>query len=429
MAVITASTFDPLKTRCNVRLQQGVPIVDADVNELDDIRKFEVRAYLKWYVGDGIPAGSDGFRIDAQGPAAADDFIIRAGIPAAPAGVTNYTIGLENTGRCIADGLDVIIAVDIAYKAQPLFAAAGPSGLPQIQPIPVIAGTVAVVLDVWERLITAQEDPSLVLSGLGTESCARMRREWCVRTRAGSAAPVPGNADYLTGHSYYLLGTIARKLTSPTVAAPIAQTDITDARHKGLSTAALEQRLSKLEQLLLLPAFAAPGGQFVPKSGNVGQVVTLQGRNFNIGTPQVSFGNVAATLSGTPTATTVAVQVPNLPAGQYFVSITTGGGGPATSADQFNVIGGGSSGGGSAPTLDATNPFVPKSANPGQNIVITGTNFTQPGLAVSFGLTPATIVSVGATQITVTVPSVAAGATTITVTTSAGSIAGAFNVV
>jgi hypothetical protein len=30
MAVITTSTTGPLKARVNVRLQQGVPIVDAD---------------------------------------------------------------------------------------------------------------------------------------------------------------------------------------------------------------------------------------------------------------------------------------------------------------------------------------------------------------------------------------------------------------
>jgi hypothetical protein len=418
MAVITASTFDPLKTRCNVRLQQGVPIVDADVNELDDIRKFEVRAYLKWYVGDGIPGGSDGFRIDAQTTPAPDDFIIRAGIAAAAAGTSNLTIGLENTGRCIVDGLDVIIAADVAYKAQTLFAAAGPAGLPQIQPIPVIAGTVAVVLDVWERLITAQEDPSLVLSGLGTESCARMRREWCVRTRAGTTVPGPTDADYLTGHSYYLLATIARKLTSPNVAAPIAQTDITDTRHKGLSTSALELRLSKLEQLLLLPSFVTGSGQVVPAAGTVGQVVVLNGRNFNIGTPTVTFGNVTAALSSTPTSSAVSVTVPNLAAGDYSVSITTDGGGPVTATAPFVVLA-------SAPTLAAVNPIVPMAGNPNQSIVITGTNFNQPGLTVTFGATAGTIAISSATQITVAVPNIAAGNYTITVATAAGSVSGA----
>src|SRR6267142_2858181 len=114
MAVITSSTFDPLKRRCNVRLQQGVPIVDSDWNELDDIRKFELRAYLKWFVGDGVPDGNDGFRIDA-------------------------------------------IGADIAYKAQPFFGTAAPDGTPGVGAIPVVAGPVSVYLDVWERLVTSQE--------------------------------------------------------------------------------------------------------------------------------------------------------------------------------------------------------------------------------------------------------------------------------
>ena len=61
MAVISTSTFDPLARYVNVRMQQGVPIVDADLNELDDIRQFELRAFLKWFVGDGVPDGNDDF--------------------------------------------------------------------------------------------------------------------------------------------------------------------------------------------------------------------------------------------------------------------------------------------------------------------------------------------------------------------------------
>ncbi|MBB6253162.1 IPT/TIG domain-containing protein [Nitrospirillum iridis] len=423
MAVITNSTFDPLKARCNVRLQQGVPIVDADWNELDDIRKFELRAFLKWYVGDGIPDGSDGFRIDATG--ATDDFIIRAGVAPAAPGTTNYAIALRNTGRCIADGLDVLIQADISYKGQALFTAPGPDGAPKIQPIPVLNGNVLVYLDISERLVTAQEDPSLVLSGLGTESCARMRREWCVRTRVGTTIPAPGDTDFIAGHVYYGLAVIARQLITPTTAVAILQTAITDIRHKGLSISALEKRLAKLESLLLLPAFSAPGGQLVPKTGLVGNVVKLEGRNFNIGTPTVTFGNIAAVLSAPPTSGEVAVVVPNLPNGVYTVSISTDGGGPVTSVDHFTVLGGGGGGPVNGPTLDPATPFVPKSGPKGQNVVITGTNFNQPGLAVSFGVTPAVIVNSSATQITVTVPTLVAGPYTITVNTSAGAIASA----
>jgi hypothetical protein len=56
-------TFDALKHYVGVRLQQGVPIVDADWNEMEDIRKYELQAFLKWFVGDGVPKGNNGFRI------------------------------------------------------------------------------------------------------------------------------------------------------------------------------------------------------------------------------------------------------------------------------------------------------------------------------------------------------------------------------
>ena len=65
MGDFSRSTFDRLKHYVGVRLQQGVPLLDADWNELEDIRRYEVQAFLKWFVGDGVPAGNDGFRIAA----------------------------------------------------------------------------------------------------------------------------------------------------------------------------------------------------------------------------------------------------------------------------------------------------------------------------------------------------------------------------
>src|SRR5438132_13423771 len=101
MAIISDNTFDPLRRYVAVRLQQGVPIVDADVNELDDIRSFELRAFLKWFVGDGVPEGTDGFRIAAAG--LANDVVISAGAPAAPVGIGNLATGLGFVGRCLVD--------------------------------------------------------------------------------------------------------------------------------------------------------------------------------------------------------------------------------------------------------------------------------------------------------------------------------------
>src|SRR5262245_43048405 len=127
MGIITPDTFNPISAYCNVRLQQGVPLVDADVNELDDIRKFEVRALLKWFVGNGIPDGNDGFRIAAAAVPAPDDFQILAGAqltgapPGSPGPALNAFV-LQSFGRCIVDGLDVIIGSNTTYKAQVLSA-------------------------------------------------------------------------------------------------------------------------------------------------------------------------------------------------------------------------------------------------------------------------------------------------------------------
>src|SRR5689334_5010757 len=114
MAVISPTTFDALHAYVNVRLQQGVPIVDSDWNELDDIRKFELRAFLKWFVGDGIPNSGQAFQITPTTPSASDnDFLILSG-------VTGTAEGLNNVGRCLVDGLDVMIAANVKFSEQPL---------------------------------------------------------------------------------------------------------------------------------------------------------------------------------------------------------------------------------------------------------------------------------------------------------------------
>jgi hypothetical protein len=232
MAVISQSTFDALQSFVAVRLQQGVPIVDADWNELDDIRRFEVRAFLKWFVGDGLPEGNDGFRITASGQA--NDFSIQSDTTA-PAD------GLRNAGRCLVDGWDVMITSDVAYTAQPLHAdrpdaaaRAAAWSVPVIESLtaPIADGVALVYLDVWERLVTPSEDVNLIHAGLGTESCARLKREWVVRTRPGEQVPQPsdGPPDYVAGHAYYPLATLRRRAGD----AQVHPGDVTDLRERNL---------------------------------------------------------------------------------------------------------------------------------------------------------------------------------------------------
>src|SRR6266702_3598896 len=101
MAMITPDTFNPLRSYISVRLLQGVPLVDADWNEAHDVRKFEVQAFLKWFVGNGVPEGNDGFRIAGLTPAVVEDFVIKQGVGAAPDGTSPVEQGLRNVGRCL----------------------------------------------------------------------------------------------------------------------------------------------------------------------------------------------------------------------------------------------------------------------------------------------------------------------------------------
>ena len=172
MAVITNNTFDPSRQYTSVRLQQGVPLVDADWNEGQDALKFAIQVLARWFVGDGVPAGTDGFHIEGTG--LANDFIIRAGI-------TGTADVLGNAGRLIVGGWDAFILADINFTAQPLHASQGASatalaaqlGVPVIAALttPAANGEALVYVDVWEHLVMPTDDTSLLLPGLGgTES-------------------------------------------------------------------------------------------------------------------------------------------------------------------------------------------------------------------------------------------------------------------
>lgn len=230
MAIISPNTFDPLRRYVSVRLAQGVPLADADWNEGDDMRRYELRAFLRWFVGDGVPVGNDGFRITAIN--SPSSFTIVGGGGPQP----------FQAGRMLVDGMEAFITGDVGFTAQPLHAGqAGAAALAASWGVPVIAAlpappvapatrTLTVYLDVWERLVTLAEDPALVLPGLGTETCSRLRREWAVRVRAAATPPVSGDPDFIAGHSYAALATIRQ-----TSAGTIDAASVVDRRRRGIS--------------------------------------------------------------------------------------------------------------------------------------------------------------------------------------------------
>ena len=229
MGNFSRDTFNRLNHYVGVRLQQGVPLVDADWNEMEDIKKYELQAYLKWFVGNGVPKGNDGFHIL---PAADsdNDFTIKGGDGTA-----------EGAGRCLVEGCDVMNESNLRYTQQPLYnnaALAKTWGVAPLEPLnplyetpnpPTVPDPRAdtVYLDVWEREVDSEQDSHLVNPLIGIETCVRTKREWVVRVAEGAAAP----PNPPSGHLFYPLASLKR----PPGEGAILQEHIADLRLTGLS--------------------------------------------------------------------------------------------------------------------------------------------------------------------------------------------------
>jgi hypothetical protein len=406
MSDFSASPLDFLlanqqKGYTGLHIQQGVPVLDRDLNLLHDLVTAGIRALFSRYVGSGLAAGTDGFGIQAL-PAGQNtqDFQITAG----PAGAGSILVG----------GLEVTISAAVAYSGQ-----AGITALTTPKPTQPDPREDTVYLDVFLIEVDGTADPDLNNShDVGTETSVRLKPAWLVRVAEGVPVPQPP-----PGHAFCPLARLRR----PRGVSTIDQTMLADLRQRRLTMSDLEQRLSLMEEVLLLPAFVVPSPahpQFSPKSGNIGDPITLNGFNFNVGSPHVLFGNLPAVIVGTPTPGQLVVQVPAglTPDGnttQVHITVSNAGG-SVVSDDEFLVR--------VAPAFAAPrNQFSPVHGNPGTPVTLSGFNFNVGTPRVLFGTVAATVVGPStATSLTVQVPAgvVPVGQlhadVNITVTTSRG---------
>lgn len=371
-----------------LHIEQGVPILDRDLNLLNDLITATVRSIVMRYIGSGLASGAQGFAIQAI--PAANNFRIAAGTPP--------------PGTCLVGGIEVSIAADLNYAAQPGVRALTTPSAGQPNP-----REDTVFLDVALETVDGASDADLLnAADIGIQTSVRLRPTWVVRVAEGAATPPPA----APGHVHYVLA----RLTRPRNVAEIQAAQITDLRQTRLTMADMERRLSAMEQLLLIPAFDPSPNQFTPKVGGAGQNVTLRGRNFNISPVQVLFGAVAAAISSI-TPTQIVAQAPNGATGQVKITVITGGGSDV-SDDLFTVLGGGP-----PPAFAAApNEFSPKAGAPGANITLFGANFNVAPVSVRFGATVAPVVSSAPSQIVTQVPAGVTGATKITVSTGGGSV-------
>jgi hypothetical protein len=158
-ADISRNTHRPIKHYSKVNVLQGRVGVDADPNEQVDIFQHYERTSLIDIIGQsGYPVGAPGFQIVA-------------------ASGTSYKI---SKGRYYVDGLLVENEQDVDADKQP--------DLPSFKDSKSLAipsagtGTYLAYLDVWERHITALDDPEIKESALGgADTSTRNKIVWQIK--------------------------------------------------------------------------------------------------------------------------------------------------------------------------------------------------------------------------------------------------------
>jgi len=147
-------TFDAARHLTGVRMQQGRVQLDADWNEQADIARHRVeKETVDALGGCGGPLHHAAFQVRRTGAAGGD-------------------FGLSR-GRYYVHGVLCECEEAVRYRAQP--------DLPDVDPLG--DGWHLVYLDVWERHLTALDDPSLRETALGgPDTASRTRTVWQVRT-------------------------------------------------------------------------------------------------------------------------------------------------------------------------------------------------------------------------------------------------------
>jgi hypothetical protein len=195
MGNFSRNTFDPVKNYVGVRLQQGVPVLDADWNELNDVARQELYDTFSLTFTDGIQPG--GFDFEVGFSEQPNDFKVLA-------------------GAALIQGRAVRVHKNLRYSTQPWTdpRRAARDGVAVIPPLTTPPGPPEgappridiVYLDVWDREVGSDEDASLINPAIGVETCVRLKREAAVRVAEGTTTLPAAPA----GHAFLPLALLRR---------------------------------------------------------------------------------------------------------------------------------------------------------------------------------------------------------------------------
>jgi hypothetical protein len=245
---VSRSTFSKSRHYRAVRNQQGRVVLDADWNEQADItaHRFDTEA-LDLVGRSGVPKNNAGFLLS-----------IVNGVP------------VISAGRAYVDGIVCENEADaLALTAQP--------DLPNLQ-LPTAAGRYLAYLDVWEREITALDDPNIREVALGgADTCTRRKTVWQVKLLAADAAGgkfACGSAlPAFDGLSRLGTGTLAARVTpahssgDPFIFSP------------AVGYTGLQNQLYRVE---VLAGGAAAGATFTWARDNASNVAAWSAQNANV---------------------------------------------------------------------------------------------------------------------------------------------------
>jgi hypothetical protein len=234
MGNFSRTTFDPAKNYVAVRLEQGVPLVDADWNELQDTTRTEVY---------------EAFRTALPNAAARD-----GGLAVTVAGANDLFV---SPGRGVADGHPFRLWAQLQYSTQRYAnaATAAADGVAQAAPLTppfLFVRTDCVYIDTFEREVGSGEDPNLINGAIGLETATRLKREVVLRVAQGSTvppAPPPG-------HGYVAIALLNR------TPGPLVASQIQDARTYPLPVGVREQSFAPLLFTATLAGTTYGGFQF-----------------------------------------------------------------------------------------------------------------------------------------------------------------------
>jgi hypothetical protein len=364
-----------------VQVEQGVPVIDRDLNLATDLVAARMQNVVRRHIGNGI-AGTADFAITANGNA--NDFAIGA-------------------GACLVNGIEVALAANTTYLTQTVPATANPAPPLPALTTPAAARLDTIYLDFWldeiDDSTAPSGDPSLGNpSDVGIRTSTRRAISFCVRVLEGAASV--GAVPPPSGHTFYPLASLSRQ----TGVSVLTSAQIADLRQKSLSLTALEARVRALEALLA-PQITSLSPQHVV----AGQVapVTILGRNFLVGTASVLVGATPGTIvTASTTNTSLVFNVPVTTASGVWPVVVQNAVGTAVAADQITV-----DPPPPPPKFSASGgQFTPSHAPPGATVTLNGTDFLGVNRVTFNTSTPISAVPGGdllgvtATSIKVNVP-------------------------